>query len=385
MGRRPRGLAGPLAVVERRQRAHEDAFAVWQASLSEPGDHSGRQAADQARRRAAGRLVLARGAFLPWAWRHNLPAAKWAIAEPNTVADCHGPRLAGDAAAFPPPTVPAVTQLPPIAGPHGDECWLKFAAPARTGGAAWVQVYEATGRRDPPTLIFLHGIGVEPVFWPYRGDPINALAASGVRVVRPEAPWHGLRRLAGNYSGEPVFAQGPLGLIDLFAAWISEIGILIAWTRRTSRGPVALGGVSLGALVAQRLATAAHHWPAELQPDALLLISTSGDFAEIGDDGALGRALGMPDRLAAHGWSPPALAQWLPLIEPRGPPVLASDRIVMVLGAVDRVTPIAGGRALAQRWRVPADNCFIRRGGHFSAAVGIGVDAAPLHRLLEVL
>ena len=91
------------------------------------------------------------------------------------------------------------------------------------------------------------------MFWPYRGDPINALAASGVRVVRPEAPWHGLRRLAGSYSGEPVLAWGPLGLINLFAAWISEIGILIAWARRTSRGSIALGGVSLGALVAQRL------------------------------------------------------------------------------------------------------------------------------------
>ena len=148
---------------------------------------------------------------------------------------------------------------------------------------------------------------------------------------------------------------------------------------------MALGGVSLGALVAQRLATAARHWPAELCPDALLLISTSGDFAEISDDGALGRALGIPDRLAAQGWSPQALAQWLPLVEPRGAPVVAPDRIVMVLGAADRVTPIAGGRALARRWRVPADNYFARRGGHFSAAVGIGADAAPLHRLLEVL
>ena len=133
------------------------------------------------------------------------------------------------------------------------------------------------------------------------------------------------------------------------------------------------------------MATAAHHWPTELRPDALLLISTSGDFAEIGDDGALGRALGMPDRLAAHGWSQQALAQWLPLVEPHGLPVLAPNRIVMVLGAADRVTPIAGGRALARRWRVPADNCFIRHGGHFSAALGIGADAAPLRRLLKLI
>ena len=53
----------------------------------------------------------------------------------------------------------------------------------------------------------------------------------------------------------------------------------------------------------------------------------------------------------------------------------------MLLGRTDDVTPFADGRALAARWRVPAENLFLPRRGHFSAAVGLLHDPAPLRRL----
>ena len=50
--------------------------------------------------------------------------------------------------------------------------------------------------------------------------------------------------------------RGPLGFIALFQAWVAEVAALIAWARQTSDGPVAVGGVSLGALAAQMVAMA---------------------------------------------------------------------------------------------------------------------------------
>jgi hypothetical protein len=61
-----------------------------------------------------------------------------------------------------------------------------------------------------------------------------------------------------------------------------------------------------------------------------------------------------------------------------------AERIIMVLGHADDVTPSAGGKALARRWQVPAANIFARHQGHFSVSLGILRDRAPLERLKEI-
>ena len=53
--------------------------------------------------------------------------------------------------------------------------------------------------------------------------------------------------------------------------------------------------------------------------------------------------------------------------------------------ATYNVTPFAGGRSLAQMWRIPPENLFERDQGHFSAAIGLGVDPAPYARMFEIL
>jgi hypothetical protein len=40
---------------------------------------------------------------------------------------------------------------------------------------------------------------------------------------------------------------------------------------------------------------------------------------------------------------------------------------------------------LAERWRVPPENLFVRDRGHFSAAIGLGVDPAPYARMFHIL
>ena len=52
-------------------------------------------------------------------------------------------------------------------------------------------------------------------------------------------------------------------------------------------------------------------------------------------------------------------------------PPLDPAAIMMVLGEADRVTPYAGGNALAQTWGLPEGNIFRRPRGHFSQAVAM--------------
>src|SRR3546814_9940853 len=120
------------------------------------------------------------------------------------------------------------------------------------------------------------------------------------------------------FGGEPAMAQGPLGFLKLFAAWGAEVAVLIDWARRQGSGSVALGGVSLGALTSQLTAVAARDWPAELRPDALLLIASSQDLKEVAFNGSLATAIGLPARLEAEGWTAADIERYLPPMEPRG-------------------------------------------------------------------
>src|SRR5262249_45711540 len=160
----------------------------------------------------------------------------------------------------------------------------------------------------------LHGVGVETEFWSADLGRVDVLARVGIRVIRPEAPWHGRRRLPGWFGGEPAMAWGPAGLIGLFAAWVAEMAQLVSWARATRRGRVAVGGISLGALTSQLVATVAGGWPPAMRPDALLLVGTTADVVAAATEGGLARALGAGVQLAAKSWTPEALLRWAPLL-----------------------------------------------------------------------
>src|SRR3546814_13549092 len=94
--------------------------------------------------------------------------------------------------------------------------------------------------------------------------------------------------------------------------------VLIDWARRQGSGSVALGVVSLGALTSQLTAVAARDWPAELRPDAPLLIASSQDLKEVAFIGSSATAIGLPARLEAEGWTAADIERYLPPMEPRG-------------------------------------------------------------------
>lgn len=384
-----RSLQGAIARTLRRHDRHKAADGHWLATYFAsrvPGDRDLVEA-EQQRIDTASSLMTARMGFLMA--RRRIPAVRWQVRGPDHLdlpEIGHGD--AGTCISLPVPpdcALPAVEESHPVLGPYGREYWLRFASPGGTGDTAWARVFEPEGVDNPPTLISLHGIGMEVDDWRDAVDSAPTLTRRGLRVIRPQGPWHGRRRIAGSYGGEPAMALGPEGFIKLFAGWGAEVGVLVDWARRNGSARVALGGVSLGALTSQLTAVAATAWPESMRPDCLLLVATSGDLLGVATAGSLSAAVGYPEALARAGWTQADLERCLPLAEPRGPTAMPAQRIVVVLGEADTVTPFAGGLALARRWGVPPENLFIRRQGHFSVSLDLCRQPQPFDRLVALL
>jgi hypothetical protein len=382
-------LASALRHVEHLKRQHAAASARWDEAFFSPGAASPAKlvAIEAARRRTSHAYMMSGASFLRLRLRASWPPVRMAIPDRETVEARHGARLAHPKDAYRAPAqLPAVERSRSVSGPLGSEYWLRFASPyAPIGSLAWAHVYEPEGVVDPPSLVYVHGLGVEVESLDNVWDDIVVLADHGIRVVRLEAPWHNRRRRPGRFGGEPFLAEQPLAGLDHFAAIVPEIGIITDWCRRTSRGRVAIGGISLGALSTQLTASRSQDWPATLRADALYLATTSDDVGPLGFESSLARAVGLPDALAAAGWTKGALGRYAALTNPVDPPVMAPENIVMVLGTRDNLTPFAGGLALARRWGVPDSNLFLRDQGHFSVPVGMLTEPAPLRRLAEIL
>jgi predicted esterase len=372
-----------LAKIAESARTYEAAVAAWEAelfaSLSPSQDRL--IAAERTRNRAAFRFMRGRIAFLPWLRR--LPPVRWSVTPPEEVEVRHGSRLARPETAYPPPAQTKIDASHAISRDGRRTYWLRFPSPV-LGDTAWAKVTEPEGGDNPPTLIFLHGIGVELEMWPPAADPLDDLVDHGVRIVRPTAPWHAQRMRRGFYGGEPIMARGPDGLLTFFQASVAESAILVNWSRRSGNPIAAIGGVSLGALTSQLTASASRSWPATARPDAMLLITTTGAMLDL-LDGSLCRGAGFEVELERAGWRSKDLNRWRPLLEPNQPPAPTPDRIVVVLGEADDLMPYSGGRALVDRWRVPQGNVFVRPQGHFSVPLGLLADSAPIERFLALL
>ncbi|SMF41082.1 hypothetical protein SAMN06265365_11372 [Tistlia consotensis] len=372
-----------LGATAARRRRYEAAEAAFQAVAfgGADGDLAG---ATEARTRAAHRFMAARGLFLPLHLARRIPPVLAEVATPGEALAAQAARLSGAAPLWPPPEPRPLERSRAFESGGVRTFWLRFRSPV-LGDLCQVRVEEPCGRPATGTVVSLHGLGMENEFWRGLADPLAPEVPRGLRVVRPEGPWHGRRRPAGRYGGEPMLGRGPLGVVELFQAWVAEVALLIGHLRAEYAEPLALAGVSMGALTAQLLLCAAAGWPAPLTPDAALLVATSGAPGELAERASLGRALGMPAAVRAAGWDEASLSRIEPLLTPLGEPALPPERIVMLLGAVDELVPFAGGLALARRWRLSEQNLFVRRQGHFAVSLGLLADKAPIGRLLAAM
>jgi pimeloyl-ACP methyl ester carboxylesterase len=268
----------------------------------------------------------------------------------------------------------------------GIDYWIRFQSPsALLGDTVYARVLEPHGAKNPPTIIFGHGICIEFDHWRGLIDEARTLRAEGFRVIRPVAPWHGRRRPLGSFGGQPMMTRIPGGMFDAFTGAAQEWAVIAEWARRTSTGPLAYGGTSLGALIAQFAAEKIGERDERLRPDGLFLITHSGRMTDATFNGDMAGLLGVDLNAEENGWSREKIEHGLGLLDPARLPAVKPERIVTVLGKRDRITPFASGLSLIDSWGVPDENRFVWDRGHFSMPLTMIRNPAPVARFREVM
>ena len=319
--------------------------------------------------------------------RPDVPRVKLAIDTPREAEAIYGAALDDPAPLFAasqyPPAIEMSRRLP---SDTGTDFWLRFASPsARLGDTAWARVHEPPDVTDPPTVIYGHGICVEFDHWRGLIDECHALVRLGFRVIRPEAPFHGRRLVSGNFGGEHIIGAFPTGILDALTGAVQEWSVLAGWARETSRGPLVFAGSSLGALTSQLAADRARAWPEPMRPDALLLITHTGDLTEAVTGGALANLWTSPVEMEKKGWTLELARKYLAILNPGATLALPPQRVVSVLGRRDVILPFEGGRELTERWCLPTENSFVWDRGHFSVPMTLMRNSAPLQRLARIV
>lgn len=285
-----------------------------------------------------------------------------------------------------PDQFPEVEVSRSIPASHGKDYWIRFPSPSQEmNDLVYARVHEPAGVENPATLIFGHGMSVEFDHYHQLLDEVTQLTRLGIRVIRPEAPWHGRRVLPGHYGGEQFLSKLPVSIFDFVAAQHKEWPTIIRWCRKNSNGPVAIGGSSLGAQTAKAIAMNAVNWPEYLRPDALLAITHSQHMYEAALDGVLSDIWNLGGAMRAAGWHQDTEKEWLQRIDPVRPCCLDGKHIVSVYGTEDTVTPIDSALEQMDNWNVPLENRFSYKRGHFSIPLGMINDNAPLLRFAEII
>ncbi len=285
-----------------------------------------------------------------------------------------------------PIVAPEISVSRSIETDYGCDYWIRFDSPCtEVGDQVYARVYEPKDVEDPPTLIFGHGICVEFDHYHQLLDEITQITRHGIRVIRPEAPWHGRRVLPGHYGGEQFLSELPLSMFDFVNAQHQEWACIISWCRKRFNTPVAIGGSSLGAQTAKAITMSASDWPKVMQPDALFIVTHSRHIAEAALDGVLSDIWDLGGAMRAAGWTQDLERYWLKKIDPVKQPCMSGENIVTVYGDKDSVTPIASALEQMQDWGVPSENQFVYQRGHFSIPLGLIYDDSPIKRIARIL
>jgi len=344
-------------------------------------------AVEVARRAAASNFLGQRFKFRPLLRGREIGAVRF---DPPSLADMeavYGDWMDDADCAYPMPSeLPNIEVSHPVQSVKSVVSWLRFPSPGRdVQDTAWAKIIEPEDARNAPTVLYCHGLGEETELRNRFLDEIPPLVAMGVRVIRLEAPWHNRRFVPGLWSGEPFLGRAPGGPIFMFDTHVRELGILTQWCRARYGTPVGIGGLSMGGLTAQLAAYRANFWPKSMQPDALFLAAVNEDMWQISFDGSIGSGAGIGGVVRGAGWTDLDLERLRRLTNPTGSPVMDPSRIVMKLGLADDVMPYAGGRSLADRWRVPPENVFERNQGHFTVPISMVRNARAFRRLADIL
>jgi pimeloyl-ACP methyl ester carboxylesterase len=384
-GRVP-GMAKRLKKTVELKRKSDAAFACWNDTVF--GGNGDAATVEDYRRGMAQNWFSHRFTYLLFARRHGLPAVQLDVPTPQEVMDEFAGAINDPDPFFRlPERLPEVERSREIDNGNIIEYWLRFPTPGVDHDTVFAHVYEP---KEKPagglqTLIFGHGLAIETEMM--KGDlrGYGSLAEGGMRVILPDAPGHNRRVADGLYGGESFIVAPPASGLRHLAQAAKEFGIIAAWARGNGSKHVAFSGMSLGALTAQVAATRMGAWPADARPDALMLLTTTDRVSSLALDSALAVVAGLNVASEAAGWTPTSFLPLAKIVDAAPTPPMDPERIVLLIGERDTVTPIDGGRRLASKWQVPPENLFRRDQGHFSAAFGLGADPSPFRRISEIL
>ncbi|WP_374312763.1 hypothetical protein [Dongia sp.] len=377
----PAGIAARVRQTAELGRLSAQAQAQWiDAAFGHGRDL---YAAERARREAAHNFLGHRFNYIWFARRARVPAVRVDVPLPPEL-DIAIAGQSPDAFFALPAQLPAVERSHVIEHADVREYWLRFPSPDDPTDLCWVHVYE--GRQEKvPSLIYGHGFAMEMEMM--RGDlrGYRSLAAHGCRILLPDAPGHNRRTVPGLYGGESFMRRPPLSGLLHFRQAARELGTIIHWCRQNGSTQVGLSGTSLGALTAQVLAERMGSWDEASRPDKLMLLTTTDRVSALTFNSSLATITGLDKAAKLAGWGEAEIAAMGRFTDSAGEAPIDPAGIVLLIGTRDNVTPYDGGRRLAENWRIPAENLFVREQGHFSAAIGLEADPAPFIRTIGLL
>jgi pimeloyl-ACP methyl ester carboxylesterase len=197
--------------------------------------------------------------------------------------------------------------------------------------------------RPRPVVLLVHGylmgrLSVDERIW-----PIARLDRLGFDTALVVLPFHG-RRSDPSHIGRPEFpGRDPRVANEGFRQVVGEIGALSAWLEREGHPAVGIAGMSLGGYTAALAATVLPNL-AFLVP--IIPLASLADFAF--EQGNLSES----PELRAREHALLERAYWVtsPLARP---PRLAPERVLVLGGKADRITPLAHARRLSRHFRAP--------------------------------
>lgn len=391
-GRNRTFLDKPIRATVKAAAAHRVSTEMWETAAFNDGTGSRRAPREtqeyyQALRKATTAWMACRWKFLPAQLIRGFPAVHAAVEAPDIALDAQAEFLSR---LSPPHRVKAV-----VSGWHDvpglcRRRWLRAPSPTpfNPSDMLWAQHLVPVDGEIKGTIVLAHGIAMEEEFWLGISATTARLLREGFALILPEGPGHQRRMLPGWYGGENAMVAGPLSFTHYLNAHARELASLVAWARAEgeAQGPVLLSGISLGALTVQTLLSKGADWgEAAMVPDGALLITACDDFASILEKGRLATDTGLSDSVRAAGWDSDHIDAAALILNPADHPALPGEKIGIVLGTHDVVLPIKTGHALAARWRIPEENIFLRRQGHFSASLGLAQAPEPFLRMMSAI
>ena len=363
-------IEAALARYAPRREAAVEATERWEAVVWDRGSSvTERLAAERERRRAEYRRRDAGDCFGFLVDDHYVPPVAYDVPDPGTTIRKYHAGLASPGTVYRyPERPPRVERSGWVPGPDTVEYWLRFPSPSPfVGDDAVARVYEpADAEGEIPTLVYYGGLGMANDcvdYWPEEAFLGRALAPEGVRVVLPDAPWHGRREPLGRFSGETYLARAPESMLQLYATAALEAGVLVEWAR--GEGPsVVLGGISLGGIVTMHVAGRCDAWPAAARPDAAVPVAATGDVDAVLVEGGLTPLLDLDDVLGSAGWYS-RLHELGPLLNPPASCGIDPEGVFPAVGSRDALVPPHTFTATLDAWDVPAANRTVWETGHF--------------------